>query len=78
MTLLDCFGLYVGWDDVSTPLSFYAVRGDVQLSAGRLVVGCNWFHRPGGSDVSSTFAPKADRPSDVSTDEGRTAIPTSR
>lgn len=88
MILFDGLGLYVGWEEAPTSLSIYAVRGDLSLSVGHLVLGCEWFHRPrqqlgpmfrlGGSDDDSAAFEEEDRPSDVPAVEGRTVVPPCR
>lgn len=78
MTILDCAGLYVGWDEVSVPLSISTVRGSVSISYGRLVLGCDWFHRRQGNHEHGPRLAKADGPVDGPSAEGGTVVPLGR
>lgn len=43
MTLLDCLGLYVGWDKEIPILHLQHYCGSVQVQIGHLLLGCDWF-----------------------------------
>jgi len=78
MTILDCAGLYVGWDEVSVPLSISTVRGDLSLAYGRLVLGCDWFHQRQTHHERCTRLAEADGPVDGPSAEGGTVVPLGR
>lgn len=75
MTLLDILGLYVGWDDVSTPLTVRTHRGVLVASWGRLEFSCEWFRSKVSSRESDSYSEKADRPPDVPLIQGGAVIP---
>jgi hypothetical protein len=75
MTIVDWGGVYVGWDEVSVPLSICTVRGSVTLSYGRMVVSCDWFHQQRDSNHEhGTRLAEADGPVDGPSAEGGTVV----
>ena len=67
MTLLDGFGIYVGWDRCGAAWLLHVNSGAFQVQVGRLLLGCDWFFRdPNVRNIKSTHHIKNGR-SDVET-----------
>jgi hypothetical protein len=45
MTLLDGFGIYVGWDRCGAAWLLHVYSGAFQVQVGRLLLGCDWFFK---------------------------------
>lgn len=67
MTLLDCFGLYLGWDRSGAMLALRTYKGSVQLQLGHLLLGCDWFFNPSNARIKLTDSARDDGYSDVET-----------
>lgn len=45
MTLVNAFGLYVGWDTTGPLVGISTYYGSIQAQVGWLLLGCDWFFK---------------------------------